>query len=49
VGLPEIGLFRSSRGLLATRLPLFSSLLQLPIPLGMDLLLMPASMSFGVM
>src|SRR4051794_35315677 len=32
---------RSSRGLLTTNLPLFSGLLQLPIPLGMDLLLMP--------
>ena len=31
----------SSRGLLATNLPLFSRLLQLPIPLGMDLLLTP--------
>jgi hypothetical protein len=39
VGLPEIGLFRSSRSLPATSLPPFSSLLQLPIPLGMDLLL----------
>jgi hypothetical protein len=32
---------RSSRGLLTTNLALFSGLLQLPIPLGMDLLLTP--------
>src|SRR5215467_12594273 len=31
----------SSRGLLPTNLPLFSRLLQLPISLGMDLLLTP--------
>jgi hypothetical protein len=31
----------ASSGLLATNLPLFSRLLQLPIPLGMDLLLTP--------
>ncbi len=39
---------RSSRGLLTTSLALFSGLLQLPIPLGMDSLL-AARMSFGVM
>src|SRR5258708_27649026 len=33
--------FRSSRSLLAMNLPLFSRLLQLPIALGMDLLLTP--------
>jgi hypothetical protein len=33
---------RSSRGLLTTNLALFSGLLQLPIALGMDLLLTPA-------
>jgi hypothetical protein len=32
---------RSSRGLLTTNLALFSRLLQLPIPLGMDLSLTP--------
>ena len=36
----------SSRGLLATNLPLFSRLLQLPIPLGMDLLLTPGEHVF---
>jgi hypothetical protein len=34
-------LFSSSRGLLTTNLALFSGLLQLPIPLGMDLSLTP--------
>jgi hypothetical protein len=41
VGSPKIGLFVLSRSPLATNLPLFSRLLQLPIPLGMDLLLTP--------
>src|SRR5262245_22409716 len=38
---PETGPLHSSRSLLPTNLPLFSRLLQLPIPLGMDLLLTP--------
>jgi len=38
---PATGLLRSSRGLLAAILPLFPRRLQLPIPLGLDLLLMP--------
>jgi len=33
----------------ADDLPLLSRCLQLPIPIGVDLLLTPASMSFGVM
>jgi hypothetical protein len=41
-GCPETGLLRSSRGPLAAILPLFPSRLQLPIPLGENLLLMPA-------
>jgi hypothetical protein len=38
---PETGLLRSSRGLLAAILPLFPRRLQLPIPLGLNLLLVP--------
>ena len=41
VGLPEIKLFVLSRSLVSTNLSLFSRLLQLPIPFGMDLLLTP--------
>ena len=41
VGYPAHRHLRSSHGLLPTSLPLFSRLLQLPIPLGMDLLLTP--------
>ena len=40
--------FCSSCGLPATKLPLFSRRLQLSISLSLDLLLAPASMSFGV-
>ncbi len=40
VGLPEIA-FGFLRSLLPTNLPPFSRLLQLPIPLGMELLLTP--------
>jgi hypothetical protein len=38
-----------SSSLLTTNLPLFPRLLQLPVALRVDLLLPPASMSFGVM
>ena len=41
VGKPEVTRFHPSRGLLATNLPLFPRRLQLPIPLGLNLLLMP--------
>jgi hypothetical protein len=41
-GCPETGLLRSSRGPLVAILPLFPRRLQLPIPLGENLLLMPA-------
>src|ERR1035438_2327777 len=40
-GCLETGLLRSSRSLLPTNLALFSRLLQLPIPLGVDLRLTP--------
>ena len=39
--------FRSSGSLLATNLPLFSRLVQLLIPLGMDLLLTPGNHVLG--
>jgi hypothetical protein len=38
VGKPEVTRFIPSRGLLATNLPLFPRRLQLPIPLGLNLL-----------
>jgi hypothetical protein len=41
-GCPQTRLLRSSRGPLAATLPLFPRRLQLPIPLGENLLLMPA-------
>jgi hypothetical protein len=41
--------FRPSRDPLAAILPLFPRCLQFPIPLGLNLVLIPASMSFGVM
>jgi hypothetical protein len=41
-GCPETRLLRSSRGPLAAILPLFPRRLQLPIPLGENLLLMSA-------
>jgi len=40
--------FHPSRRRLAAILPLFLRRVQLPIPLGLNILLMPASMSFGV-
>ena len=41
VGKPEVIHFHLSRGLLATNLPLFPRRLQLPIPLGLNLLRLP--------
>jgi hypothetical protein len=41
MGKPEVTRFHPSRGLLATNLPLFPRRLQLSIPLGLNLLLMP--------
>jgi hypothetical protein len=43
----RLGLFRSSRDLLPTNLPLFSRFIQLSMPLGMDLLLTPGEHALG--
>lgn len=48
-GKPKVARFDPSHGPLAAILSPFSCRFQFPVPVCLNLLLMPASMSFGVM